>query len=173
MTAMTAATDCCDMQALKAELGADEGVRYRRYRCPAGKWTIGIGHNLQGKRFRPATWAAIQAEHPHLDNALLDDVTELSPALVDRIFADDIEDAIRDLDMLWPQWRDLSEARKRALINWSFQCGINTMQQFKRFWNAMKAGQYEQASECLRDSLWYRQTQPSRTMRVIRQIRDG
>lgn len=164
-------TDLCDMQALSDELAADEGRRNTRYQCSAVKWTVGIGHNLEGKQFRAATWAAILAEHPHLTNALLDDQTTLSDALIDRIFREDVDDAISDLDAIWIGWRDLSENRKRALINWSFQCGMNTMLQFKRFWNAMKAHNFAAAADCLEESLWFKQTQPSRRIRVVRQIR--
>lgn len=163
----------CDMALLAQELAADEGRRTKRYRCPAGFWTIGIGHNLEGKRFSGPTWNAIIEEHPNLDNALLDDHTVLSDALIDRIFAEDVDDAIKDLDAVWIGWRALSENRKRALINWSFQCGLNTMLQFRRFWAAMKAYEFEPAGQYLRESLWYRQTQPSRTERVIRQIQEG
>lgn len=163
----------CDMAALAAELAVDEGRRRRRYLCPAAKWTIGIGHNLEGKRFRPETWAAIQAEHPHLANALLDDVTELSDALIDRIFGDDVDDAIADLDSLWPAWRGLSERRKRALINLCFQLGRDRLAGFVRFWAALRRHDYDLAADELIDSLWYRQTQPARTGRVIAQIRNG
>lgn len=163
----------CDLSALSAELAADEGRRRRRYLCPAAKWTIGIGHNLDGKRFRADTWAAIKAEHPHLTNALLDDQVELSDALIDRIFADDVEDAVDDLDSIWTPWRGLSEARKRALINLSFQLGRDRLAAFPRFWAGLRRHDYEAAAAELVESLWYRQTQASRTSRVVRQIREG
>lgn len=166
-------TDLCDMQALGVELGADEGRRAVRYLCPAGKLTIGIGHNLEGKRFRPDTWAAILEEHPRLQNALLDDHVHLSEPLIDRIFADDVEDSIADLDGIWIGWRALSERRKRALINLSFQMGQQRLLGFRRFWVAMRAHDFDTAAAELKDSLWYRQTQASRTDRVRRQIREG
>lgn len=163
----------CDIPSLTAELTADEGKRYRRYLCPAGKWTIGIGHNVEGKQFRPATWAAIKAEHPMLDNALLDDQVTLSEDLVQLIFADDVEDAVRDLDAIWDGWRDVSEARKRALINLSFQLGQQRLRAFVRFWRSMMAGAFNNAGDELKESMWYHQTQPSRTARVIAQVREG
>lgn len=163
----------CNQDLLSAELAADEGKRYRRYVCPAGKLTIGIGHNLEGKQFRPATWAAIKAEHPMLTNALLDDQTSLSEALVQLIFADDVDDAVRDLDAIWGGWRELTEDRKRALINLSFQMGQQRLRAFVRFWRSLMAKAYNNAADELMDSLWYKQTQPSRTSRVVRQIREG
>lgn len=165
--------DVCDMLALSGELSADEGYRKMRYRCPAGKWTIGIGHNLEGKVFLPATWAAIQAEHPHLTNALLDDQTVLSDDLIDRIFREDIADAIGDVDAIWIGWRNLSEERKRALINMSFQMGGYRLAQFRLMWAALRAHDFVAAAHEAQDSAWFKQTQPSRTGRVLRQIREG
>lgn len=163
----------CDMAELALELASDEGRRRRRYRCTERKLTIGIGHNLEGKRFRPGTWAAIVAEHPHIRNALLDEVLELSDELIDRILADDVEDAIADLDAIWVGWRELSERRRRALINLSFQMGRVRLLTFRRFWAALKAGNYDAAADELIDSDWFHQTQASRTERVIRFVREG
>lgn len=163
----------CDLQALRSELTADEGYRNMRYRCPAGKWTIGIGHNLEGKRFRPETWFALMQEHPHVQNALLDDQTTLSDYLIDRIFCDDVQDCIADLDGIWIGWRDLSECRKRALINMSFQMGGYRLGQFRLMWAALRAHDFKAAAKEAEDSDWFKQTQPSRTGRVIGQIRDG
>lgn len=165
--------DVCNMAELRHELEADEGCLRMRYLCPAGKWTVGIGHNLEGKRFRPETWAAIRAEWPHVANALLDDVVRLSDGLIDRILRDDVSDAVTDLDALWIGWRALSERRKRALINLSFQLGQDRFRAFRRFWAAMRAHQFDEAAHELRDSLWYHQTQASRTERVIRFMREG
>lgn len=163
----------CDERLLIAELSADEGRRTKRYKCPAGYWTIGVGHNLQGKKLPAWLWDEIQLEYPHCQNALLDDHIEIDNDQIDRLLLEDVMDAIADLDQIWIGWRSLSENRKRALINWSFQCGLTTMLQFKRFWNAMRSHNFDLAAQSLEESLWFRQTQPSRTSRVIRQIREG
>lgn len=163
----------CDEFSLIVELSEDEGRRRTRYKCSAGYWTIGVGHNLQGKKMPAWLWNEIQADYPHCDNALLDEHIALTDAQIDRLLIEDVQDAISDLDGIWIGWRDLAENRKRALINWSFQCGLTTMLQFKRFWNAMKAHNFDEAANCLQESLWFRQTQPSRTCRVVRQISEG
>lgn len=163
----------CNVDDLKAELAADEGYRTRRYLCPAGKWTIGIGHNLEGKQLPAEIWAHIRIDHPHVTNALLDDQVQLSDELIQRIFEVDIEDACADLDNIWIGWRSLSEARKRALINMSFQMGQQRLQAFVRMWRALRNHEFGRAADEAKDSLWYAQTQPSRTGRVLRQLREG
>lgn len=163
----------CIFDDLKAELAADEGYRRQRYLCSQGKITIGIGHNLEGKRFSPEIWAAIKLEHPNVANALLDDQVRLSDEIIQRIFREDCEDACEDLDSIWIGWRSLSERRKRALINMSFQMGGPRLTAFIRMWRALRNHDFDRAADEAKDSMWYVQTQASRTSRVLAQIREG
>lgn len=140
-------TEIVDTDALEKELSADEGRKARGYRCPAGYWTIGIGHNTEGK--------------------------DLSDRAIRVIFEDDVADAIAGLDSIWIGWRALSEKRKRALINLSFQLGVPRFLGFKKFWAALEQYDFEAAAHELEDSLWYRQTQLGRVHRVVNQIRYG
>lgn len=163
----------CNLDDLKAELIADEGYRTTRYLCSQGKLTIGIGHNLEGKRLPPEIWAQIRLEHPTVTNALLDDQVQLSDELIQRIFEVDIEDACESLDGIWIGWRSLSENRKRALINMSFQMGATRLAAFVRMWRALRNHEFGRAADEAKDSLWFAQTQGSRTERVLRQLREG
>lgn len=163
----------CDRTALMRELEADEGRASVRYKCPAGHWTIGIGHNLESGHLPLGMWNELRQDYPHLRNALLDDHVLLTDAQIVELFEVDIEGAIAALDLLWPKWRDLAEVRKRALINLSFQLGAYRFRQFRRFWAELEAARYLRAADELVDSLWYRQTQPSRTARVVAQMRFG
>ena len=165
--------DVCDMDALSGEFISDEGFERRRYKCPAGKWTIGIGHNLESGPLPPDIWKLIQSDHPHVTNGLLDDHIELADDIIYRLFAADVLSAIANLDAIWIGWRALAEHRKRALINLSFQMGQSRLLGFLRFWRAIKLHDFETAAAELKDSLWYIQTQASRTGRVIEQIRNG
>lgn len=160
----------CDMTELARELTLDEGRSSRRFMSPKGTWMIGIGHNLQGKQFSGAIWSAVKVEHPHIENGLLDDYTSLSDALIDVIFQNDVMDTMATLYRIWPRWDELGEMRKRGLINWSFQVDYKTVAHCKRFWNAVKQEKFDEAAQQLRESLWFRETQSSRSTRVIRQI---
>ena len=42
-----------NLDRLKAMLRTDEGTRLRRYRCPAGHWTIGYGWNIDANPLPP------------------------------------------------------------------------------------------------------------------------
>jgi lysozyme len=136
-----------DLDTLEKDFVSDEGKRRRGYRCPAGFWTIGIGHNTEGK--------------------------DLSDRAIRVMFEDDVADAVTDLDAIWIGWRGLSENRKHALINLSFQLGQSRFLGFPNFWAAMRAHNFGKAAAELRNSLWYGQTQALRTQRVIKQIMEG
>lgn len=136
-----------DKSALTNELVDDEGKRRRGYKCSAGYWTIAIGHNTEGK--------------------------DLSDRAIEVIFEDDVADAIADLDNIWIGWRSLTERRKRALINMSFQMGYSKLAAFVKMWAALKIGDYETASAEAKDSLWFHQTQEDRTSRVLLYLKEG
>ena len=163
----------CDMTELMREIVSDEGRSHRRFLGANGRWIIGIGHNLHGQQLPRVIWRAIETANPHVSNALLDDHVTLSDELVDRIFANDVTDAMAALYRVWPQWDRLSEPRKRAIVNLSFQVDIETLRRLKGFWAAMRDHDFARAAEYLRDSLWFRQARPNRASRVIRQIREG
>jgi hypothetical protein len=163
----------CDMAELTRELMLDQGCSSRRFRSPTGMWMIGIGHNLQGKQFSGAIWSAIKAEHPHIENGMLDDYMSLSDTLVKMIFRSDVVDTMATLYRIWPQWDELGEMRKRGLINWSFQSDYTTLARCRGFWQAVKLAMFDQAAQQLQESLWFRESKASRSSRVIRQISDG
>ena len=140
-------TEIVDSIELEHEFVSDEGKKARGYKCSEGYWTIGIGHNTEGK--------------------------DLSDRAIRVIFEDDVADAVADLDSIWVGWRALSEKRKRALINLSFQMGATRFLTFKKFWAALKQHDFTTAANELIDSKWYTQTQASRTNRVVNQIRNG
>jgi lysozyme len=136
-----------DTAALRADLTADEGVKLKVYTCPAGKLTIGVGRNVEdlGITLQEAMY-------------LLDG---------------DIARVSAELDRNAPWWRQMSEPRQRALANMCFQLGWPRLSRFVRMLAAMQAGQWDRAAVEARDSLWFRQTQASRTRRVINAIREG
>lgn len=140
-----------DQVALRDELTCDEGNEARAYRCPAGYWTVGIGHNLEAKPLS-ATVRAI-------------------------IFEDDVRDAEQDLDVLIPRWRELPDANQRVLVNMSFQLGRDHLAGFRKFLGQVHAlivatTALERATALdagvreMLDSKWAREDSPARARRL-------
>lgn len=131
---------------LAAQLGVDEGRRKKLYKDTVGKITGGVGHNFDDKG--------------------------LSDAAIDFILAEDIQDAMNDLDRALPWWRNMSERRQQALANMCFNLGIARLLGFKNTLKCMELGQYEAAANGMRDSLWAKQV-GARALRLATIMQEG
>jgi lysozyme len=123
-----------------------EGNKSMMYKCPAGKNTIGFGHNLDAKG--------------------------LSQRARLVILEDDLNDAKRDLLAHLPWASGLAPARIEALTDMVFNMGVGALKQFKNFLAAVQAGDWQAAVKHGKDSDWYRQV-GKRAREVLRQIETG
>lgn len=133
-----------DLQ-LMNRLKVDEGYEAKPYRDTNGKLTIGIGRNL-------------------------DDVG-ISPAEADMLLQNDIEAAIKALDLIYHKARALDQAHYNVLVNITFNMGINTMRQFKRMFAALDQHDYETASKEMLNSRWAKQV-GKRAVRLTKMMRE-
>ena len=78
--------------------------------------------------------------------------------------------AALDARLHW--WRDMSEARRNALVSMAYQLGIVGLLKFKAALAAMEGGDYALAARRMLVSLWARQT-PERAKRAARAMLDG
>ena len=135
-----------DEDKLLAELVRDEGESLKPYRCPAGKLTIGVGHNLDAKG--------------------------ISPAASRFILREEVEDVKRELDAALPRWRTLTDARQRVLVNMGFNLGVPGLLAFTRTLDRINVGDYLGAAQAMLASKWARQVGP-RATRLAVLMRDG
>ena len=126
---------------LKARLRLDEGVRRERYLDTAGKWTIGVGHNITDDPKYPYR----QTDEP------------LNDIQIDMLLERDIAHAVADLDQNVNWWRAMEEPRQRVLANMCFNMGWPTLAQFKNTLDAMHKSDYASAAAGMRASRWAKQ----------------
>jgi lysozyme len=131
---------------LERELTADEGKKAKVYKCTAGKNTVGVGRNL-------------------------DDVG-LSDDEIGYLLRNDISRVCADLDRELPWWRQMTEARQRAVANMAFNLGVRGLLGFKNTLAAMKAGDYKAAAAGMLASKWASQTK-SRATRLADMMERG
>ena len=86
-----------------------EGLELKAYQCTAGKTTIGLGRNLDDYG-----------------------ITEEEAYYLAKNNINELED---ELDRAIPWWRQLDDARQRALINLSYNVGTTTLLKFKKTLN--------------------------------------
>lgn len=111
-----------------ADLMADEGFRSKVYKCPADKWTIGYGRNVEDVGITEE-----EAEH---------------------LLYNDIARVEAELDRNFPWWVKCPGSVHRGLINMAYNLGISRLSGFKRMIACLQAGDYKGASVAALDSKW-------------------
>jgi len=125
---------------LKALLILHEGEVLHTYSCPAGKLTIGVGHNLEANPV------------PGIEKG--DTIThERAMEILDG----DIDNCIAGLKKHLPWTEQLDEVRKAVLIDMTFNLGIWGLLKFKNTLAAIASGDYINASEMMLQSKWAKQ----------------
>lgn len=141
---------------LKEQLKFEEGLSTKAYLCPAGKKTIGYGHNLDANPCYKAV-------------PIPDEITEES---AEELLEHDIKKTWRELKKAWPQVDLLPVSRQDACINMAFQMGIYGFMEFRKMRYELISGHYKNAAKEALNSEWAKQT-PARAKRVASQLLTG
>tara|TARA_B100001094_G_C17775148_1_gene597008 strand:- start:29 stop:469 length:441 start_codon:yes stop_codon:yes gene_type:complete len=143
-----------NIQKLREELEADEGIKYVTYKCSADKLTFGVGHMVleSDPEYNQPVGTAVSADR----------VTEC--------FNRDIESVIEDCQRLYSQFDSLPEDCKLIIANMMFNLGLPTLSKFKDMKAAIDAEQWSAAADAMLDSKWAKQL-PNRSGRLITRMR--
>ena len=123
-----------------------EGLKLNLYKCPAGKWTIGYGRNLEDRG--------------------------ISIAEADFMLQNDISDAYKNCARIFPNWAAIGEVRQAALIDMCHNLGAQGLSLFVRTVDAVNREAWEEASKEMLDSRWAKQV-GKRATRLSDMIRTG
>jgi lysozyme len=132
------------------QLRADEGERACAYQDHLGYWTIGVGRLVDDRK--PGSGL----RHDEIAYMLNNDVDDRIDQLTRRIS--------------W--FQDLDDARRGALLNMSFQLGVDGLLQFERTLKLIEERKYDLAAHAMLQSKWAKQT-PARAKRMAEQLRTG
>lgn len=138
-----------DEEKLKRELKRDEGCVEHAYLDSLGFITIGVGRLLDKRKGGGVSMHEI-----------------------DMMLTSDIRRATGSIDSKLPWVRLLSDARQRAIVNMSFQLGINGLLEFKTMLKHLQNGNFKGAAAAALDSKWAKQT-PERATRIAQMIEKG
>ena len=134
------------MNKLIEQLKRHEGIELKPYQDTVGKWTIGVGRNL-------------------------DDIG-ISEQEAEMLLLNDIKEAERQLITTMPWTQELDEVRFSALLNFVFNVGIGTASKFVNAMGLLKDEKYDMAADEFLQSKWARQV-GNRAIEVTDQIRTG
>ena len=136
---------------LVKQLRKHEGEVLHAYLCPAGRWTVGVGRNIDQNGGKGIT----KDESTML---LMGDIAECTTDL-QRLFGD--------------QWNWISDNRKIALIDLRFNLGGRGFRSFRRMIQAIRAEDWAWAGKEAMDSRWAVQVQKSRSGLIYAQLVGG
>ena len=128
------------MDKIIEKIKMEEGDKAKMYKCPAGKWTIGAGINLEAQEMPQEVrdlWLDLIIQKQH--NQML--------TLVDE-YEGNLEDDSVDL----------------VLFDMAYQMGVSGLLKFKKMLTAIRETDWNKAADELLDSNYARQT-PNRAKR--------
>ena len=132
------------MSKLKEQLILHEGLKLNAYKCPADKWTIGVGRNLEA--------------NPLSQEEMLEVLKE--SGITKDIAIQWLEKEIRQVKRQlanYEWYTSQTKIRRRVLIDMAFNLGISGLLAFQNMIGALEVGNYEVAAEEMLDSKWAEQ----------------
>ena len=137
------------MERLLEMIKLHEGVKSHAYQCTAGKWTIGVGRNID--------------EEGGLG---------LSNEEINVLLINDIERVKGELSAAYLWFPALDEVRQAAMIDMCFNLGLSRLRGFVKAIEAMSRQEFDNAADEFLDSRWASQV-GQRAVRVTEMIRTG
>jgi lysozyme len=145
---------------LKPRLREEEGVRNRMYKCPAGRDTIGCGHNCGANPLPPDM------------QIFLDKNGYITDAMVDTLLEQDIDRAEAGARNLFSGFDLYTVNRQAGIVDLLFNLGLTRFSRFVRTIDAIRQNDWVTAAAQLRKSKWYTQVR-TRGPRVVNLILEG
>ena len=144
-----------NMEKLREELEADEGVKYEIYNDHLGYATFGIGH-------------LILDSDPEQGSSV---GTPVSESRVAEAFESDIVQVLSDCETLYPDFESLPEDAQRIIANMMFNMGRPRLSKFKGMKRGVDAQDWNAAADEMIDSNWYKQV-TNRADRLVNRMRN-
>ena len=129
------------------QLVLHEGLKLKRYKCTAGKWTIGVGYNYEDRGLEAAEKICGRKIDP-AEGITKDEAVAICNA--------DIDSYERRLAKAWPHYNNLSEVRQRVALDMFFNMG-GRLATFKETRKAAERGDHGLVAYNMMKSLWSKQ----------------
>ncbi len=144
-----------NMEKLREELEADEGVKYEIYNDHLGYATFGIGHLILDSDPEQGSQVG----------------TPVSESRVAEAFESDIVQVLSDCETLYPDFESLPEDAQRIIANMMFNMGRPRLSKFKGMKRGVDAQDWNAAADEMIDSNWYKQV-TNRADRLVNRMRN-
>lgn len=143
-----------DLNRLREEIAADEGIKHEIYLDHLGLPTFGIGHLVTDS----------DPEHGQPVG------TKVSEERVVEAFDTDVEIVLDDCTKLYEDFEELPEEVQLIIANMMFNMGRPRLSKFKGMKAGVDARDWNKAADEMVDSRWYRQV-TNRADRLVQRMR--
>lgn len=143
-----------DLNRLREEIAADEGIKHEIYLDHLGLPTFGIGH-------------LVTDSDPEHDSPV---GTKVSEERVVEAFDTDVEIVLNDCAKLYEDFEELPEEVQLIIANMMFNMGRPRLSKFKGMKAGVDARDWNKAADEMVDSRWYRQV-TNRADRLVQRMR--
>ena len=130
-----------DIKRLKEEIKADEGYKNEIYLDHLGLPTLGVGHLIK----------ETDPEHG------LEVGTHIDDERVNELFEQDLNVTIDECSLLYDDFYVLPEEVQLIIANMMFNLGRPRLSRFHKMKKAIDNRDWQEASNQMKDSKWYRQ----------------
>lgn len=158
---------------IQEQLILHEGIRLAPYKCPAGKWTIGVGRNLEDVGLTASEQMRIFGVSGLNRLEVIDRLLErgITDGEALYLLENDIRVCTADVSS-FPWFNDLGPVRQKVLVDMRLNLGFAGLKGFRRMLAALEAKDYRRAAAEMKDSAWYKQV-GTRSVRLIEMMKTG
>jgi lysozyme len=157
------------VQTAMSNLASDEGLRTSSYDDTVGARTVGYGFNMDSG-IAKKIWKQAGIQAPF--DAVYRGRAAISTQDAQRLKMASVDIALNDARSLFPNFDKLSDTRKDALLNLSYQMGVNRLAEFGNMRKAIENGNFTEAARHLLKSKYAKQV-PARAKEQARKLMVG
>ena len=158
---------------LEDQLILHEGLKLKPYKCPANKWTIGVGRNLEDvglskdEQLKLFGTSGLNRKEV-IDGLLIRGISE-EEALF--LLDNDIKKCTADVKR-FPWFEYLDPVRQKVIVDMRFNLGLAGLKKFRKMIGHLEVGAYSDAADEMKNSKWYWEV-GNRSRRLVKMMSTG
>lgn len=159
---------------IQEQLILHEGICLKPYKCSAGKWTIGVGRNLEDTGLYEFEKKRLLGIYELTRQEVIDilQVRHITQEEALYMLNNDIKIIRAELEKNYRWFNFLNEVRQKVIIDMRFNLGEAGLAEFKNMIREIENMNYWKASEEMKNSKWYSQVK-TRADRLIKMMATG
>ena len=159
---------------IQEQLILHEGISLIPYKCPADKWTIGVGRNLEGTGLYEFEQKRILGTYGLTKQEVIDILKVRGITQDEALYMlnNDIAIIKAELENDYKWFNLLDEVRQKVIIDMRFNLGSAGFAGFKNMIQQLELENYQKAAEEMKNSRWYLQVK-TRADRLIKMMATG